>query len=262
MDFAKETDTDDLRIGDPAGDDLPESGSGVDEIGTSEDSKKNPEGGPAVGGIGDEENAGYFPEGNTFRDTGPVGHTDAPEEPSAVTPITKNGTNSEDTLIGFFGDDVLRGRVGDDYLEGGAGNDILRGGAGADELEGGAGADLLGGGGGADLLNGGAGADMLFGRSGDDNLEGGNGNDRLEGGSGADTFVFRADHGEKDIIADFKTGEDKLALLLEGVSFDDLTIKKAFKGTGARVEWDEGIIYLEGVQRDDLRNEDNFEFVA
>ncbi|MBC6443340.1 MAG: glycoside hydrolase, partial [Rhodobacteraceae bacterium] len=126
---------------------------------------------------------------------------------------------------------VLRGKKGRDYLEGGNGNDFLSGGNARDWLVGGRGGDRL---------------------------QGGKQDDILTGDQGRDTFVFRADHG-RDIVTDFAVGKDTLEL--KGAEFSDLTIKKAFKGTGARVEWDEGTILLEGVQRDSL-TEDDFAFIA
>ena len=141
-----------------------------------------------------------------------------------------SGTNRKDWIRGSDGKDVLRGNSGRDYLEGSGGNDFLSGGNARDWLVGGRGGDRL---------------------------QGGKQDDILTGNQGRDTFVFKAKHG-RDIVTDFFVGKDTLEL--QGVEFSDLTIKKWAKGTGARVEWDEGVIYLEGVQRDSL-TEDSFEFV-
>jgi len=139
--------------------------------------------------------------------------------------------NFRDHMIADSGGSTLRSKKGRDYLEGANGNDFLSGGNARDWLVGGRGGDRL---------------------------QGGRQDDVLTGGTGRDIFVFRADHG-RDIVTDFAVGKDTLAL--EGVEFSDLTIKKWAKGTGARVEWDEGTIYLEGVQKDAL-TEDSFEFIA
>ncbi|MBC6442787.1 MAG: hypothetical protein GDA53_06640 [Rhodobacteraceae bacterium] len=141
-----------------------------------------------------------------------------------------SGTNRKDWIRGSDGKDVLRGNSGRDYLEGSGGNDFLSGGNARDWLVGGRGGDRL---------------------------QGGKQDDILTGNQGRDTFVFKAKHGG-DIVTDFAVGKDTLEL--HGVEFSDLTIKKWAKGTGARVEWDEGVIYLEFVQRDAL-TEDSFEFV-
>ncbi|MBC6442772.1 MAG: hypothetical protein GDA53_07550, partial [Rhodobacteraceae bacterium] len=138
--------------------------------------------------------------------------------------------NFRDHMIADSGGSSLRGKKGRDYLEGSSGND---------------------------LLSGGNARDWLVGGRGGDRLQGGAQDDILTGNQGRDTFIFREKHG-RDIVTDFSVGKDTLAL--EGVEFSDLTIKKWAKGTGARVEWDEGTIYLEGVQRDAL-TEDSFAFV-
>lgn len=93
-----------------------------------------------------------------------------------------------------------RGGAGHDDLEGGAGHDTLLGGAGQDDLESGSGNDHLEGGDGNDDLEGG---------SGNDRLAGGTGNDILLGGAGADMFEFERGDG-RDVMADFRNGEDKL----------------------------------------------------
>ncbi|MBC6442054.1 MAG: hypothetical protein GDA53_02835, partial [Rhodobacteraceae bacterium] len=141
-----------------------------------------------------------------------------------------NRENLKDYMTADSGGSVLRGKKGRDYLEGSGGNDFLSGGNARDWLVGGRGGDRL---------------------------QGGAQDDILTGNQGRDTFLFREKHG-RDIVTDFSVGKDTLAL--EGVEFSDLTIRKWAKGTGARVEWDEGTIYLEGVQRNAL-TEDSFEFV-
>ncbi|MFM9827791.1 MAG: right-handed parallel beta-helix repeat-containing protein, partial [Sphingomonas sp.] len=118
------------------------------------------------------------------------------------------GTGGNDTLYGLAGDDLLQGLDGNDRLEGGSGNDSLRGDAGNDVLFGGAGNDVLLGGTGNDTLDGGTGNDLL---------EGGLGTDTLTGGAGADVFQWRAGEvsgGQRDVITDFKSGEDIINLRL------------------------------------------------
>ena len=90
-------------------------------------------------------------------------------------PITIQGTDEDDELIGTPGDDVLRAYRGDDVIDGRGGDDVLCGDAGADELIGGPGDDSLHGGpyrlfseDGAnaaegDVLSGGPGDDRIFG---------------------------------------------------------------------------------------------------
>ncbi|SEI76937.1 delta-60 repeat domain-containing protein [Azotobacter beijerinckii] len=58
-------------------------------------------------------------------------------------PVTIEGTEAGDSLIGRPAAESLAGGAGDDYLHGGAGADILDGGLGRDTLAGGSGADLF-----------------------------------------------------------------------------------------------------------------------
>ena len=81
-----------------------------------------------------------------------------------------------------------------------------------------AGNDILGGGTDKDLLSGLAGDDVIYGGLGNDTLTGGAGADRLIGGAGNDSlkFIALADFGlgasARDVIIDFKSGEDKIDL--------------------------------------------------
>ena len=131
-----------------------------------------------------------------------------------------NGENGNDKLYGGAGNDKLYGGAGNDKLYGEAGNDILYGGAGNDKLYGEAGNDRLYGeagndklygGAGNDELNGEAGNDKLYGGAGNDELYGGDGNDTLYGAAGKDIFFIRWFKG-KDIITDYKAGEDTLSI--------------------------------------------------
>lgn len=125
------------------------------------------------------------------------------------------GGYANDVLFGLGGDDHLVGGYGDDTLVGGSGNDIIVGNHGEDTLYGDEGNDRLIGDYGDDFLGGGAGNDCLFGGSGNDILVGGTGRDTLVGGSGRDVFVFDepgVTSKERDVVRDFRSGEDKLAL--------------------------------------------------
>jgi T1SS-143 domain-containing protein len=77
-------------------------------------------------------------------------------------------------------------------------------------IYGGSGNDLIIGGGDNDLLVGNQGNDQLMGGLGKDQLAGGPGNDQLTGGKGRDTFVIQGDNEGKDVITDFKPGQDTL----------------------------------------------------
>ncbi|MEM6501038.1 MAG: hypothetical protein AAF685_04270 [Cyanobacteria bacterium P01_C01_bin.89] len=124
-------------------------------------------------------------------------------------------------LAGEDGDDVLASGGGNDQLLGGAGNDSLASGFGHDRLRGDAGDDFLFGDRGNDLLLGNSGQDTLLGDRGNDQLAGGAGDDvlwggadddLLVGGAGNDVFVLAPGQG-RDIIFDFNTDKDRIALV-------------------------------------------------
>lgn len=107
---------------------------------------------------------------------------------------------------------------------------------GDDQLIGTRNAEEISGGLGNDTIIGGYGSDTLIGDDGNDTLWGYNEwgvPDVLVGGAGSDTFVFNhpgeslnAD-GQRDVIADFETGVDKIDLSSEymaGITADDITI--------------------------------------
>jgi Ca2+-binding RTX toxin-like protein len=98
------------------------------------------------------------------------------------------GSNFADDLNGSIGDNRLDGFGGDDELVGNGGNDLLVGGAGH---------DVLAGGRGSDTLVAGPGLDILIGNGGRDHA--------------ADTFVLLR-HGGRDVITDFESGVDEIAL--------------------------------------------------
>lgn len=102
-------------------------------------------------------------------------------------PVTMNGGNGKDLLVGGSENDVLNGGNGKDDLRGGGGNDTLNGGNGNDKLDGGDGDDVL---------NGGNGNDSLAGSAGNDTLNGGAQHDKIKGGKGSDTFAQQDDSDE------------------------------------------------------------------
>jgi hypothetical protein len=108
----------------------------------------------------------------------------------------RNGTATNDRLLGTDGADVFKDLSGNDTLYGVAGDDTLYGLTGNDKL---------------------------YGLAGNDTLNGGAGKDFLSGGDGSDTFVFDAPFkkGHFDQINDFKSGQDKIQF--------DLDALKAFK---------------------------------
>jgi Ca2+-binding RTX toxin-like protein len=108
-----------------------------------------------------------------------------------VVGITKTGTILSETMNGTGEQDVLDGSWGNDTLNGLGGNDRLIGGIGNDTLNGGDGKDVLIGGEGRDTLTGGADADVFrFEKTGDSS--------KLSS--------------LRDIITDFKAGEDRIDL--------------------------------------------------
>lgn len=166
------------------------------------------------------------------------------------------GFGGNDDIDGGGGNDTIYGDDGHDEIDGGNGNDRLYGGAGNDEIEGGAGNDRLNGGAGDDELDGGAGADRLSGGSGRDQIDGGAGNDILSGGSGADVFQFERRDGV-DRITDFQDNVDKIEFDVDGLGFDDLTIKNNAAGD-AVITWGESgsSITLDGIDAGSLTSRD------
>ena len=116
-----------------------------------------------------------------------------------------NGGNGNDNLTGTAGNDSITGLNGQDIIFGLVGNDRLDGGNGDDKLYGGAGNDAL---------LGGAGNDQLWGDAG---------NDILTGGLGSDTFALGKNLGV-DTITDFSLGQGDKIGLLDGLTFNQLTL--------------------------------------
>ena len=98
----------------------------------------------------------------------------------------------------------------------------------------------------------------LTGGDGADRLEGGTSDDIMTGGAGADTFVFKAGHGD-DTVTDFTDSEDTIDLsAFTGITqFSELTVTQV----GADVKIDlsgqaGGTITLQNVQLSDLSDND------
>lgn len=189
------------------------------------------------------------------------------------------------TIIGTEGNNDLEGAMEDDTLFGLAGNDTLSGGhysiedyyfnyASIDLSD-----DRLEGGAGNDILYGGAGNDTLFGGAGDDVLIGGLDRDVMYGGAGRDIFTFfnnayvddfrdndydfsesRVGARGRDVIKDFKVGEDKIDLRSFLPSF---TIVDHFTGTGREGDGyqirfdhnDKGWVMISGDQNGDSKTD-------
>lgn len=170
-------------------------------------------------------------------------------------------------LIAFAGDRVIRinDTTGDAIVigqldpgttvfgaafQGPAIHDILFGTAGNDRIAGLDGDDFLGGAAGNDNLLGGAGADSILGAGGNDRLAGGADNDRLGGGAGRDTFVF-ADGDGRNVVTDFRDGQDRIAFTSGADSLRDLRIIDA--GANAVIRFAGGeTIFLANVDAADL----------
>ncbi|HEY9691398.1 MAG TPA: calcium-binding protein [Oculatellaceae cyanobacterium] len=184
------------------------------------------------------------------------------------------GNEGNDTLFGGAGVDVLNGGSGDDMMVGGTGADtyfvdstldvvnengtdlasidtvistvtfsaskyidrlILQGTSNVDGTTG----DLnntLTGNNGNNILSSGKGADTITGGLGDDTLIGGLGNDTLSGNAGADSFRFDAPTEGVDLILDFVSGTDQIAVLASGfgggLTAPDLSADQFRSGAG------------------------------
>lgn len=181
-------------------------------------------------------------DGGTRRATARIGARAS----MALAPDTERTTmpsstfKASKTAFGTPETDVVQLGGGRDSFFALGGNDSIDGGAGRDLLAGGAGNDLLLGGGGRDTLRGGDGRDTLDGGGGRDVLEGGLGIDALTGGAGRDLFVFGAGatadpstpvavnlggsgvtvKNSADAVTDFRFGEDRVVLDLEGFGIE------------------------------------------
>lgn len=189
--------------------------------------------------------------------------------------------NADDTAKMGGGNDVIDdGYGGKDTYDGGKGSDTLTytyrfsqsievtlkgsktakvtiGGTSEDKIKnienitGGYVADTIKGDKGDNTLDGLTGDDILDGGAGHDRLIGSLGSDRMTGGAGNDNFVFKfigsTTAFERDVITDFKRGEDHIDL--KGIDPDTTTVKNeafaflakegaAFDGKGPEVRFD------------------------
>lgn len=191
------------------------------------------------------------------------------------------GSAFNDILTGDNGDNVINGGTGgNDVLVGGLGNDTVsyatseeavginltnnRTALGAqrdtiwgfENVEGSAFNDSIVGSRDANTLSGGAGDDIIDGKNGADIINGGLGADELTGGGGRDTFVFDSIDTARDIITDFKTGQDKIDLsgidAIDG-SWDDDAF--AFIGSSAFSNIAGELRYADGVLEGDVNGD-------
>ena len=172
------------------------------------------------------------------------------------------GTAKNDFYFGLAGNDYLSGGAGDNHLDGGAGNDSLVGGPGQDDLRGGDGNDKLYGGAMGDSLMGGAGNDYLSGGAGHDMLDGGMGNDIYNGGAGADAFIVAHGSGNDVVIGGFDPGPgafDHIAftdIMPNEVTVADSASNHGDAHTGVLVAWGDGSIFLEGLAKSQMAQDD------
>jgi hypothetical protein len=156
-------------------------------------------------------------------DLGDDGSADFSFDRASVAEILLQGGNGDDVLRidesnGVFGDTIpitLEGGNGNDQLVGGAGVETLKGGNGDDKLLGG-GAGTLSGGNGDDTLAGGPGAETLLGGNGNDTVDGNKGNDVARLGNGDDTFVW--DPGDGSDTIEGWNGDDTMVFNGAGVA--------------------------------------------
>lgn len=183
-------------------------------------------------------------------------------------PVTLDGLEGDDTLLGGANDDLLLGGPDSDSLDGGAGMDgtaevadfdqiltdsfwsgsetdslvrieqaTLRGGAGDNRLDATqftAGSVRLEGGAGDDLLLAGAGNDRLSGEAGRDTLTAGPGDDTLDGGLDSDLVIQTVDSDQTLISSDVPSMVDATATRLTGLGTDVLVgIEQASLSGGA-----------------------------
>ncbi len=179
----------------------------------------------------------------------------------------QTGTKKGDKLEGTSDDDLIDGKEGHDTILGRAGNDLIKGDRGKDTIRGGQGDDLINGGQGDDKLFGDNGNDSLWDIEGNNRLNGGKGDDKLIvdfdakniliGGQGSDQFWLIADDLDDDNlknitkITDFKAGEDKIGLVGDDFTFDDLK----FQGSSILLD-DVKLVTLQGVKTNSLTETD------
>jgi Ca2+-binding RTX toxin-like protein len=148
---------------------------------------------------------------------------------------------------------------GNRILNGSDGNDNITGGNGNDELTGNDGNDTLVGANGNDNLSGGDGNDRLDGGNGNDFMNGGAGNDRFFCGRGRDTVVLERELFDKDIIRDFRDGQDKLAIS-KTIKFGKLSIQDRGNNTQIFLRNDL-LAVINGISADQITRAD-FKFIT
>ena len=116
--------------------------------------------------------------------------------------VTTTG-NDDMTFVSNNDAITLTAGNGDNVITTGTAGDTITTGSGADEISSGAGDDTITSGAGIDDINAGA---------GDDTITGGAGADTIAGGTGADLFTLAANADFGDVISDFETGSDRLAI--------------------------------------------------
>ena len=158
--------------------------------------------------------------------------------------VIKGDTNFVQGNIGSKDDDIIEadgaaqnifGLDGDDWIFAFGGDDVIYAGEGDDVISAGSGDDKIVGGEGNDFISGGEGDDLLIGGNGHDNIISGEGSDIILGGFGSDIFIFGESDshtGSVDIVLDFEQGEDKISLVGNVDSFDELSFFK-FNGNTA-----------------------------
>ena len=205
------------------------------------------------------------------------------------------GGAGNDTIHGASGNDTLDGGAGADILGGAGGRDVVTyasaaqgvrldlvyvgtatGDAAGDRFysievfQGSNHNDLMLGDEEVNALRGGAGNDVIYGRAGNDILNGGDGNDALHGNygadiligaAGADRFIYlaasdsRAGARERDVIADFTSGEDRIEIArvdadvtVAGNQAFDFIGTSAFSGAAAELRYVrfDGNTYVQG----------------
>ena len=169
-----------------------------------------------------------------------------------VVSLAKGGKN---TVYGEDGDDRVNGGAGTDYIDGGAGNDILNGVAGTNTIIGGAGDDTLYSGTGVDTFRfaSGSGSDVVYNATSLDKIEFTGTVDNVEYADDGDDLIITKTTGtvvDTIRIVGYATAEDKIDSILyngeekhiseehsgddiklpDGVTFDDLTFKRVYKG--------------------------------
>jgi Ca2+-binding RTX toxin-like protein len=132
-----------------------------------------------------------------------------PQDGSVPLPVTLNGTESDNRILGQGGNDVISGLGGNDTLFGAAGNDTINGGAGRDTIFDGSGDDIV---------NGDTGDDWLYSYD--------SGSDQLFGGDGSDYIsVSRTSIVAAALVLDGGTGNDYIEYFNFGNILETLTVR-------------------------------------